>query len=66
MMNFVFGIYYLTIKYTTENGIILNSEIVMTDLSLWRVVFDLVLQLSNATRKNKLLQYTTIPRRGGE
>ena len=66
MMNFVFGIYYLTIKYTTENGIILNSEIVMTDLSLWRVVFDLVLQLSNPTRKNKLLQYTTIPRRGGE
>ena len=52
MMNFVFGIYYLT----TENGIILNSESVMTDLSLWQVVFDLVLHLSNPTRKNKLLQ----------
>ena len=54
MMNFVFGIYCLT----TENGIILNSESVhvMTDLSLWRVVFDLVLQLSNPTRENKLLQ----------
>ena len=56
MMNFVFGVYYLTIKYTTENGIILHSESVMVDLSLWRVVFDLVLQLSNPTRKNKLLQ----------
>ena len=49
-MNLVFGMYCLTVKevyYITESEIILHSE---------RVVFNLVLQYSIPSRKNKPLR----------